>query len=644
MNIKNITKEYGDFKAIDNFSFDLFPGEIFCLLGHNGAGKTTLIKIISGIEEPNEGDILLNGISILNDKNNLYKNIGVCDQEDILFDYLTVEEHINYFLKLRGENINNDKIQCFINNLKLNEHMKDKCDKLPKGIKRKLCIILSLIGNNKIILLDEPTSGLDSVSRRELWKFLKENKEDKIIILTTHSLEEAEFLGDRIGIIKEGKLVCSGTSSYLKNKYPNGFNINFIINNRFDEENRQQLITELKEIEPTLFIKIYSNKILTINFNTSNKDKINNIFELIEESKIKYSLDKYTISTTSLEDVFINLNNEEISNRFNINENNENRIVEKENIDNENNNTNYSVPFTNQLNFNIKRNLLSLLSNKNQNITLFLIVLIPFLFYLPSLIAKDNKEFEVIKNKINIYTNNKDYIINSKYYKKLENEIQTEWNNKIDFENIYSFRNYIFDNSKLENNAILFKRNKENNEIETYILYLENNPEYFQAIMNILINIISEKTLKIIVDSFKQFYVRKVIKTLNINFIDFYIFFILECILLFGAYSLNNSVKEKLSNIKYILYLNGNNKLSYWIGLFFSDFIKILIIEIIFFILFIWINLNENDKLLLLLFFLALISICLLAYFFSLIFNQNSTILFILYGHCFFFFFFYLFL
>ena len=381
LNIKNITKEYGDFKAIDNLSFDLFPGEIFCLLGHNGAGKTTLIKIISGIEEPNEGDILLNGISILNDKNNLYKNIGLCNQEDILFDFLTVEEHINYFLKLRGEIINNDKIQYFINNLKLNEHMKDKCDKLPKGIKRKLCIILSLIGNNKIILLDEPTSGLDSASRRELWKFLKENKEDKIIILTTHSLEEAEFLGDRIGIIKEGKLICSGTSSYLKNKYPNGFNINFIINNRFDEENRQQLITELKEIEPTLFIKIYSNKILTINFNTSNKDKINNIFELIEESKIKYSLDKYTISTTSLEDVFINLNNEEISNRFNINENNENRIVEKENIDNENNNTNYSVPFTNQLNFNIKRNLLSLLSNKNQNITLFIIVLIPFFLF-----------------------------------------------------------------------------------------------------------------------------------------------------------------------------------------------------------------------------------------------------------------------
>ena len=93
-----------------------------------------------------------------------------------------------------------------------------------------------------------------------------------------------------------------------------------------------------------------------------------------------------------------------------------------------------------------------------------------------------------------------------------------------------------------------------------------------------LINIITEKTLKIIVDSFKQFYVREVNQTINRIFFGFYLFFIFECILLFGAYSLNNSVKEKLSNIKYILYLNGNNKLSYWIGLFFSDFIKILII------------------------------------------------------------------
>ena len=200
---------------------------------------------------------------------------------------------------------------------------------------------------------------------------------------------------------------------------------------------------------------------------------------------------------------------------------------------------------------------------------------------------------EIKIDELYIHTNDKNYLINSTYYKKIEKKIKIKWDDKIDFENIYSFRNYIFNETKLSSKSvILFKRKKENNEIETYILYLENNPEYFQAIMNILINIISEKTLKIIVDSFKQFYVRKAINYSHLDFIDLYILFIFECIIFFGAYSLNNSVKEKLSNIKYILYLNGNNKLSYWIGLFFSDFIKILIIEIIFFILFIWINLN----------------------------------------------------
>ncbi len=334
MNIKNITKEYGDFKAIDNFSFDLFPGEIFCLLGHNGAGKTTLIKIISGIEEPNEGDILLNGISILNDKNYFIKNIGVCHQENILFNELTVDDHIYYTLKLKRKIKNKDEIDFYIKVIGLEEKRKILCKNLSTGQKRKLCIILSLIGNNKIILLDEPTSGLDAVGRRELWKFLQRNKGDKIIILTTHSLEEAEFLGDRIGIIKEGKLVCSGTSSFLKNKFPHGYNINLLINSRFNYEDRQQIFNDLKEIDSTSFIKVSSDSLFKINFNDSNENIINAVFKYIEDSKYTCNINKYTVSTTSLEDVFINLNLKEFSNQLlkipqciQVVENNEDKIM-----------------------------------------------------------------------------------------------------------------------------------------------------------------------------------------------------------------------------------------------------------------------------------------------------------------------------
>ncbi len=334
LNIKNITKEYGDFKAIDNLSFDLFPGEIFCLLGHNGAGKTTLIKIISGIEEPNEGDILLNGISILSDKKYFIQNIGVCHQENILFNELTVDDHIYYTLKLKRKIKNKDEIDFYIKDIGLEEKRKILCKNLSTGQKRKLCIILSLIGNNKIILLDEPTSGLDAVGRRELWKFLQRNKGDKIIILTTHSLEEAEFLGDRIGIIKEGKLVCSGTSSFLKNKFPHGYNINLLINSRFNYEDRQQIFNDLKEIDSTSFIKVSSDSLFKINFNDSNENIINAVFKYIEDSKYTCNINKYTVSTTSLEDVFINLNLKEFSNQLlkipqciQVVENNEDKIM-----------------------------------------------------------------------------------------------------------------------------------------------------------------------------------------------------------------------------------------------------------------------------------------------------------------------------
>ncbi len=155
LNVKNITKQFDDLKAINNFSCELFPGEIFCLLGHNGAGKTTLIKIISGIEKIDEGDIILNGISILNDKNYFIKNIGVCHQENILFGELTVDDMIYYSLKLKGKTKNKDEIDSYIKDIGLEEKRKDLCKNLSTGQKRKLCIILSLIGNNKIILLDE---------------------------------------------------------------------------------------------------------------------------------------------------------------------------------------------------------------------------------------------------------------------------------------------------------------------------------------------------------------------------------------------------------------------------------------------------------------------------------------------------------
>ena len=126
------------------------------------------------------------------------------------------------------------------------------------------------------------------------------------------------MFGDKIGIIKDGKLICSGSSYFLKEKFPNGFNISFFIKSKFNEENRQQLLNGLKEIIPTFFIRIKSNSLIQINFSTKDKKAINDLFEYIEESKKDFDITNYTISTTSLEDIFINIINRDKSKKLNL--------------------------------------------------------------------------------------------------------------------------------------------------------------------------------------------------------------------------------------------------------------------------------------------------------------------------------------
>ena len=243
LKIAGVCKNFDTLKAVDNFNVDLFGNEIFCLLGHNGAGKTTLVNMISGIYDPTQGDILYKGRSIVTDKDYLFRNIGVCQQEDIFFEYLTVSEHLSYMCEIKGGNVNKNEITELIVNIGLAEKSSQPASSLSGGQKRKLCTALALIGNSKIILLDEPTSGMDPIAKKNLWDFLKGYQKDKIILITTHSLDEAEYLGDRIGIMSDGQFICCGTSSYLKSKYPCGFNINLLLDNKkFDEEKKRLVL------------------------------------------------------------------------------------------------------------------------------------------------------------------------------------------------------------------------------------------------------------------------------------------------------------------------------------------------------------------------------------------------------------------
>ncbi len=307
LNIVGVTKKFDKLKAVDNVSVELFPNEIFCLLGHNGAGKTTLVNLISGLMDPEEGDIFLDGISLVTNKDFLFSSIGLCQQQDILFDYLNVREHLQYIYDIKGMEVNFNEIQELIVKLDLRDCEYILCSNLSGGQKRKLCIALALLTGGKLTILDEPTSGMDVIAKKQLWEFLKSYQKNKILLVTTHSLEEAEYLGNRIGIMSNGKLICTGTSTYLKSKYPCGINVNMVINSKtFNEENKKAIYEKVKEYDPQAEIKIASKGVFTINIQENN-EHMDDIFNFIDEAKQQYGIEDYIISSASLEDVFLKI-------------------------------------------------------------------------------------------------------------------------------------------------------------------------------------------------------------------------------------------------------------------------------------------------------------------------------------------------
>lgn len=216
--IKNLTKKYKDVIAVDNVSFSVKKGELFSLLGVNGAGKTTTIKMLSCLTKPTSGDAFLNGKSICNDSACVKAIIGVSPQETAIAPGLTALENLQLMCGVHGlsKEKQNSKIEKLCKLLGLDSVLKIKASKLSGGWQRRLSIAMALISEPEILFLDEPTLGLDVIVRSELWDIIRSLKGKVTIILTTHYMEEAEELSDRVGIMKEGRLVICDTCENIK--------------------------------------------------------------------------------------------------------------------------------------------------------------------------------------------------------------------------------------------------------------------------------------------------------------------------------------------------------------------------------------------------------------------------------------------
>ena len=216
--IKNLTKKFKDKVAVNNINLEVKEGELFALLGTNGAGKTTTIKMISTLIMPTDGEIKVLGNDTKKDYMKIREILNVSPQETAIAPNLSVKENLEFMSGVYKIKDKDTKINELIKMFKLEEVLKQKAKTLSGGWQRKVSIAIALINNPKILFLDEPTLGLDVIARKELWKIIESLKGKVTIILTTHYMEEAESLSDRIAIMNKGNIVQTGTAKELIEK------------------------------------------------------------------------------------------------------------------------------------------------------------------------------------------------------------------------------------------------------------------------------------------------------------------------------------------------------------------------------------------------------------------------------------------
>jgi len=320
ISIRNLRKEFdgqsGKIIAVDNTSLDLYEGQILALLGHNGAGKTTTISMLTGLYPPSSGDAYVYGHSIRYEMNKVRQDLGICPQEDILFPTLTVKEHLQLFASLRGMSDKKKMAQIIeeiLQSVALKEKEHSAASTLSGGQKRKLCTAMALIGDAKVVFLDEPTSGMDPLSRRSFWSFLKERTKGRIIILTTHMMDEADQLGDRIAIMAKGTIKCCGSPLFLKREYGVGYTMTVTQDETkkgTEEALTKMVMSHVPDVEPP---KVFATEIAfrlpfmhTARFPALFTDMDSDI----RTGSNVYGVKAYGISVTTLEEVFLRVDQE----------------------------------------------------------------------------------------------------------------------------------------------------------------------------------------------------------------------------------------------------------------------------------------------------------------------------------------------
>ncbi|CAN0901620.1 ABC transporter A family member 2 [Linum grandiflorum] len=306
------------YHAVRGLWLSIAKDQLFCLLGPNGAGKTTAINCLTGVAPVTSGDALIYGYSIRSSvgMSSIRKFMGVCPQFDILWDALSGQEHLHLFATIKGLPPTSVKmvVEELLGKVKLTDAASVRARSYSGGMKRRLSVAIALIGDPKIVILDEPTTGMDPISRRQVWDVIQEAKKGRAIILTTHSMEEADVLGDRISIMAKGRLRCIGTSIRLKSRFGTGFvtNVSFgemagghnsPIDSSAKHEAVKQFFKQHLDVTPTEETKSFMTFIIP-----HDKEKLlTNVFAELEDRQTEFGISDIQLGLATLEEVFLNI-------------------------------------------------------------------------------------------------------------------------------------------------------------------------------------------------------------------------------------------------------------------------------------------------------------------------------------------------
>uniref|UniRef100_A0A7M5XMD2 ABC transporter domain-containing protein n=1 Tax=Clytia hemisphaerica TaxID=252671 RepID=A0A7M5XMD2_9CNID len=308
---KTFKTEAGIKQAVDDLSLNLYEGEITALLGHNGAGKTTTISMLTGLFPPTSGNAVVNGYDIIYNMDKIRGSLGICPQHNVLFDTLTVEEHLIFFATLKGMKSKQkieEEVNRMIESIGLSDKRNAESRNLSGGMKRKLSVGNALIGDSKVVILDEPTSGMDVGARRFTWDLLQRERRGRTILLTTHFMDEADVLGDRIAIMASGKVQCYGSSLFLKKRYGVGYHMVMVKTPTCDPSQVQNLI---ENYVPTAQLESNIGLELSFILPSEYSNKFEELFTEIESNREGLGIASYGASVTTLEEVFIKVGEEQ---------------------------------------------------------------------------------------------------------------------------------------------------------------------------------------------------------------------------------------------------------------------------------------------------------------------------------------------